>query len=77
MMEFLSSAVRVSTRLPLIQQDGKTVTTNFIYVRRDRPLPKIGDFVLVESETNQEQFPGVVIQVFSIRHGYVARIDLS
>jgi hypothetical protein len=76
-MNALASAVRIKTKMPLIQEAGRTITTNFVYVRHDRPLPKEGDFVLVESETNLGQFPGVVIEVFTVRHGYVARIDLS
>lgn len=76
-MNILNNAVHVRTKIPLIQEDRKTVTTNFIYVRGDRVLPQEGDFVLAESESNHAQFPGVVTKVFTVRHGYVARIDLS
>ncbi len=76
-MNATMNAVRITTRVPLVQQDRKTITTNFVYVSQKRSLPKVGDFVLAKSEVNDAEFPGQVIEVFSVRHGYVARIDLS
>lgn len=61
----------------LLYTPGATEDTNFIYVRRDQPLPAIGDEVVVESAKNGHKFAGRVIAVDPVAHGYYARVDLG
>jgi len=68
---------KIKSRKPLIQVDGQSVTTNFMYVREDRELPAVGDTVTAVSDHNGAQFPGIVTEVDVKRHGYIARINLS
>lgn len=77
MNELLANVKLIRSRLPLTKEEGKTITTAFVYVSRSRPLPAVGDFAIAESEINHEQFPAIITEVFKDRHGYVARVDLS
>jgi hypothetical protein len=61
----------------LLYTPGATQDTNFIYMRIDRPLPAIGDEVVVESAKNGHKFAGKVIAVDPKAHGYYARVDLG
>lgn len=69
--------IRIRARIPLIHMEGKTVTTNFLYKREGQPLPRVGEAAVVVSDHNGAEFSGRVIEVNELRHGYIARIDLS
>lgn len=67
----------VRSKKALIYTPGASVNTNFIYVRKDLPLPGIGDEVVVCSAHNDSKFSGKVIAVDPEAHRYYARVDLG
>jgi hypothetical protein len=68
---------RIISRTHLARAEGKKVFPFGIYVRKDDPLPEIGEEVICVNQTNGMKFAGEVISVDEDHHTYNAAIDLS
>ncbi|MHC1739702.1 MAG: hypothetical protein AB9897_01170 [Anaerolineaceae bacterium] len=61
----------------LAKQDGKKLFPFGIYVRKDNPLPDVGEQVIVTSNSTGKKFAGEVTKVDPEKHTYDAVIDLT
>ena len=70
---------KIRTMLVVTKRQSKKelmIKTNFMYVRSGLPLPVIGEPVIAVEEESGVEFPGEVIEVDQVRHGYTARIRI-
>ena len=67
----------LTSRFSLARANGKKIYPRGIYVLGDRPLPVIGERVVVTCEDTKKKFAGEVVRVDDRRHCYDADIDLS
>lgn len=66
----------IRTMLVVTHRTSRTIKTNFMYVRGHLPLPVVGEPIIAIEEESGIEFPGEVIEVDQVRHGYTARITV-
>ena len=68
---------QIISRTHLTPAAGKKTFPFGIYVRKDKPLPKVGEEVVCISRGNGQKFAGEVTKVDEDHHTYDAVINLS
>lgn len=67
----------IETMLVIPEGKSKTIKTNFMQVLSSVRLPELGEPITAVEMTTGVEYPGEVIQIDRVRHGYVAEVHAS